>query len=51
MGSPVVANSLVAVEDHALTASSLQVVGGRQAGLAGADDRGFDVFDRHGNLR
>jgi hypothetical protein len=30
--------------------SPLQVVRGRQAGLAGSDDRCLDVFDGHGNL-
>jgi hypothetical protein len=51
VASPVVANLLVAVEDQALTASSLQVVGGRQASLACANDRCLDVLDRHEDLR
>ena len=44
---PAVPDALVAVEDDAVAALLLQVVRRRQAGLAGADDDGLDVF--HGS--
>ena len=51
MGAPVVADPGVAIDNQARPATPLQVIRGRQARLAGPDDRGLDVVDRHGNLR
>ena len=47
--SPVVADALVGVEDEAVAAAPLQVVRRGEAGLAGSDDDGLDVF--HGSSR
>ena len=49
--APVVADPGVAIDDQARPATPPQVIRGREAGLAGPDDRGLDVVDRHGNLR
>src|SRR5688572_20937057 len=51
LGAPVVADVLVAIEDQAGTSPPLQVVRGRQTGLAGSDDGCLDVFDRHDYLQ
>ena len=45
--APVVADAGAGVEDHERAAAALQVVAGRQAGLAGADDDGLDVCGVH----
>ena len=43
MAAPVVADSLVGVQDHELAPALGQVVAGRESGLAGADDDRLDV--------